>query len=229
MPIVLRATVESRSGRHDIEIPVRELVLAGWTGRDKAAVEHHIRELEALGVKPPATTPIYYRVSAARVTTDSMIEVPGEDSSGEVEFVVVSAGGELLLGTGSDHTDRKAETFGITLSKQLCDKPVAATFWPLAEVTGHWDEMILRAHIVTGGKRELYQEGTLAKMLPLAELIRGHAPDGRLSDGCMFFGGTFAAVGGIRPADRFEGELVDPKLNRRIAFGYDIRTLPVRG
>lgn len=229
MPVVLHATVESRAGRREVEISVRELVLAGWTGRDKAAVEHHIRELEALGVKPPATTPIYYRVSAARATTDTVIEVPGEDSSGEVEFVVVNAGGELLLGAGSDHTDRKAETFGITLSKQLCDKPVATTFWPLAEVSGHWDDLVLRAHIVSGGRRELYQEGTLAKMLPLETLIRGHAPDGRLAEGCLFFGGTFAAIGGIRPADRFEGELVDPRLGRRIAFGYDIRTLPVRG
>jgi hypothetical protein len=107
---VISATIESRAGRHAIEIPVRELVLAGWTGRDKAAMEHHISELEALGVKRPATTPIYYRVAAARVTTDPMIEVPGTDSSGEVEFVLVAAGGALLVGVGSDHTDRKAET-----------------------------------------------------------------------------------------------------------------------
>jgi hypothetical protein len=43
------------------------------------------------------------------------------------------------------------------------------------------------------------------------------------------FGGTFAAKGGIRPADRFEYELEDPVLNRVIRHAYDVITLPVRG
>ena len=47
---------------------VRELVIAGWTGKDVAALEKHIRELEAIGVKRPKTTPIFYRVAAALLT-----------------------------------------------------------------------------------------------------------------------------------------------------------------
>ncbi len=43
------------------------------------------------------------------------------------------------------------------------------------------------------------------------------------------FGGTFAAKGGIRPASRFEFELEDPVLKRKISHGYDVVTLPVRG
>jgi hypothetical protein len=43
------------------------------------------------------------------------------------------------------------------------------------------------------------------------------------------FGGTFAAKGGIRPADRFECELEDPVLKRTIRHAYDVITLPVRG
>ncbi len=225
----LAATIDSRTGRRAVELPVRELVLAGWTGRDKAAVEHHIAELEALGVKRPATTPIYYRVAAARLTTDAAIEVSGPDSSGEVEFVLVASGGELFVGLGSDHTDRKAETYGITFSKQACDKPIATTLWPFAEVADHWDELVLRAHITNGDKRELYQEGTLAKMLPPHELIRGYGGADKLTDGTMMFGGTFAAIGGIRGAQRFSGELEDPRTGRRISFGYDIRCLPVTG
>ena len=30
------------------------LVIAGWTGRDVAALEHHIEELKAIGVQPPS-------------------------------------------------------------------------------------------------------------------------------------------------------------------------------
>ena len=43
------------------------------------------------------------------------------------------------------------------------------------------------------------------------------------------FGGTFAAKGGIRPADRFEFELEDPVLKRKISHGYDVITMPVLG
>jgi uncharacterized protein DUF2848 len=228
MPIVA-ATIETRAGQRGVEFSVRELVLAGWTGRDKAAVEHHIRELEALGVKRPATTPIFYRVAAARVTTDDVIQVSGPDSSGEIEFVLMSSGGEMFVGLGSDHTDRRAETYGITFSKQLCEKPIATTFWPFAEVADHWDELILRAFITNGDRRELYQEGTLAKMLPPGELIRGYGAGETLADGTMMFGGTFAAIGGIRGAERFSGELEDPRSGRRITLAYDIKCLPVNG
>src|SRR5215813_12201008 len=143
---IISAAIDSRGGQRNVDIPVGELVLAGWTGRDKAAMEHHIAELEALGVKRPATTPIYYRVSATRLTTANAIEVVGTDSSGEIEFVLAATGGDLLVGLGSDHTDRKAETFGITLSKQLCDKPIATTFWRFADIIDHWDDIVLRAY-----------------------------------------------------------------------------------
>ena len=42
------------------------LVVAGWTGRDAAAVEHHIEELAALGVARPSTVPVFYRCAAAQ-------------------------------------------------------------------------------------------------------------------------------------------------------------------
>ena len=40
---------------------VIQLVIAGWTGRDEAALRKHIKELAEIGVKPPRTTPIFYR------------------------------------------------------------------------------------------------------------------------------------------------------------------------
>jgi hypothetical protein len=43
------------------------------------------------------------------------------------------------------------------------------------------------------------------------------------------FGGTFAAIGGIRSANRFEFELEDPVLKRSIRHGYDVIELPVLG
>ena len=46
-------------------------------------------------------------------------------------------------------------------------------------------------------------------MLPVEELIQRGFGGARLPDGCAMFGGTFAAIGGIRPASRFEFELED--------------------
>lgn len=225
----LELTFESRSSRETRNASVSQCVIAGWTGRDRAALEHHILELEGLGIKRPASTPIFYRVAARRLTTDPVLEAVGAASSGEVESFVLQHGGELWVGVGSDHTDREVETYGITVSKQLCDKPIAPVVWPHAEVAGHWDRILLRSYAVTAGRRELYQEGALAAMLDPAALIERYAPGGRLDEGTLMFGGTFAAIGGIRPADRFEFEIEDPVLGRSIRHGYDVVVLPIAG
>ena len=78
----------------------------------------------------------------------------------------------LWLGVGSDHTDRKAETVGVTLSKQLCAKPVGATLWRYDEVKPHWDKLKLRSFVPDGGKRRLYQEGPVTNMRSPEELIK---------------------------------------------------------
>jgi hypothetical protein len=211
-------------------IKIRELVIAGWTGRDPAAVEKHIAELEALGVRRPASTPIFYRVAAARLTTADTIEAVGAASSGEVEFVLLRHGGALWVGAGSDHTDREAETYGVTVSKQMCDKPVASAFWAFGDVAGHWDRLLLRSHVVDGdGRRSLYQEGPVTAMLDPAALTAHYAGRDRLPDGTAMFCGTLPAHGGVRPAERFEFELEDPVRGRTIRHGYAIKVLPVLG
>lgn len=226
----LSISVDRLTGTRDVTLAVREAVIAGWTGRDHAAVERHISELEAVGVPRPPTTPVYYRVAAARLTHAKTIEVTGPDSSGEIEFVLVGVGGETCVGIGSDHTDRKLETYSVTASKQLCDKPVSKTFWPLAEVVAHWDQLMLRSYATVGGKRALYQEGTVANMLPPGDLIRGYAASAAgLPEGIVMFCGTLPAIGGVRPAEHFDAEIEDPVMHRRIDFGYGVRTLPSLG
>ena len=225
----LAFTVDARDTTTPLTLTIDQAVIAGWTGRDPVARDRHIAELEAIGIARPATTPIYYRVAARRLTTADSIEVSGGDSSGEVEFVLIGWQGRILVGLGSDHTDRKVEAYSVTVSKQMCDKVMAPVLWELEDVAGHWDRMILRSHAWIDGARVLYQEGTLDHMLPVAELIqRGFGGKG-LPDGCAMFGGTFAAKGGIRPASRFEYELADPVLKRSIRHAYDVIVLPVLG
>ena len=225
----LAFTVDAQDTTTPLTLAIDQAVIAGWTGRDPVARDKHIAELEALGIKRPPTVPVYYRVSARRLTTEDSIEVSGGDSSGEVEFVLIGWQGRIFVGTGSDHTDRKVESYSVTVSKQMCDKVVAPVLWEIEDVIGHWDRMILRAHAWIGGARVLYQEGRLDGMLGVTELIeRGFGSKG-FPDGCAMFGGTFAAKGGIRPASRFEFELEDPVLKRTIRHGYDVIELPVLG
>jgi hypothetical protein len=212
-----------------IGVAIANAVIAGWTGRDQAAVEKHIRELEALGVKRPATTPIFYRVSASRLTTDDCIEVVGESSGGEVEFVLLQHAGRLWVGAGSDHTDREVEKYGVTVSKQMCEKPLAPVLWAYDEVAPHWDRLILRAHVVEAGKRTLYQEGSVTAIMDPAALIARHAGGDRLPEGTMMFCGTLAAHGGVRATGELAFELEDPVLGRTIAHAYRVRTLPILG
>jgi hypothetical protein len=227
----LSLTLSSGATSRRTEVAIDDAIIAGWTGRDAAAVEKHIRELEALGVKRPASTPIFYRVGAARLTTGTEIEAVGTTSGGEVEFVLLQHDGRLWVGAGSDHTDREVEAYGVTVSKQMCDKPLAPVFWAFDEVAPHWDQLTLRAHVLEKGERKLYQEGSVTAMLAPLDLIGRCVGSGSatLPENTIMYCGTLAARGGVRPTPRFEYEIEDPVLRRSIAHGYAVRILPIMG
>ncbi|MGB6652910.1 MAG: DUF2848 domain-containing protein [Xanthobacteraceae bacterium] len=226
---VLPLVFHGKAGPSRRNVEVDRLVIAGWTGRDKAALEKHIAELDALGVKRPASVPIFYRASTARLTTDATIEALGEASSGEAEFVVFRHGERLWVGAGSDHTDREVEKYGVSVSKEMCDKPIAPEFWDYDDIAPHWDKLILRAHIAENGGRVLYQEGPVTAMLDPKALIEKFTGNSGLEEGTLMFCGTLAARGGIRPSAIFEFELEDPVLNRKIHHQYRVQALPVLG
>ena len=198
------------------------VVIAGWTGRDEAQLKKHIMELAEIGVKPPKTTPIFYRVAASLITYANAIQVSGPETSGEVEFVLLSKPDGLWVTVGSDHTDRKAEAIGVSLSKQLCGKPIAKDAWSYDEVKPHWDKLMLRSW--ADGK--LYQEGPVTAMRSPEDLLSRH---GQIPAGWAMFCGTLAAKGGIRPADVFRMELDDPVRRRKLVHEYRIHVLPVEG
>lgn len=211
-------------------VTITKAVVGGWTGRDKHALQHHIDELVKIGVKPPTTTPMFYRVSVSRIVLAGDIEVIGDGSSGEVEYVMLKVDGRIWVGAGSDHTDRVFEHMGITIAKQLCDKPIARTFWPLDEVEAHWNTLVLRSYIDEDGERKLYQDGPVSGLLHPRELLAKYSDGGgELEEGTLMFGGTCGAIGGVRYSPRFSLELVDPTLNRSISHSYRLHPLPIRG
>lgn len=201
------------------------LFIAGWAGRDQAAVQHHIEELAAIGVPRPSTTPLFYRASAALLTQDPIIAVLGADSSGEAEPLLLITHEGPLIGLASDHTDRAAERWSVTHSKQLCAKPVAPILWRFAEVAPHWDSLILRAWIPDGDDGwTLYQDGPVSSLRAPDELT---ALAGDLPPGTAMLCGTLGAIGGVRPAQGFRMELHDPVLGRTITHEYAVAPLPI--
>ncbi len=219
--------IESNGTTRHAEVDIRNLVVAGWAGRDRAAIEHHIEELAAIGVPRPSSVPLYYRVAFNQVTQDERVQAVGGESSGEVEPFVFMLDGELHVSIASDHTDRKLEAHSVALSKQLCVKPVARQAWRHADVAGHWDELVLRSRIVENGAEVLYQEGPLSSLRTPLELIEGYTQGGKsLPDGTGMTCGTVGAIGGIRPSTTFIMELHDPRLGRTIRHRYDVEVLP---
>ena len=212
-------------------ITIDNLVVAGWTARDRAAVDHHIEELAALGVPAPSQVPLFYRLSAQLLTQESDVEFLGNEASGEVEPLLVDDGETLWLGLGSDHTDRKLESVSVAFSKQACAKPVARQLWRFDELRDRLDDLALTSWIRDGDEAEwqLYQQGTLAAIRPLTELMATSpfARGQRLTPGTAMMCGTFGAKGGVRPAGQFRMELADRVSGRTISHTYRAKPLPV--
>src|SRR3954471_13400951 len=102
-----------------LTMSIDQAVIAGWTGRDPVARDKHIAELEAIGIARPATTPIYYRCSARRLTTSDVIEVCGAESSGEVEFVLIGWQGRIFVRLGPGHPPPKLESYSAAVPKRV--------------------------------------------------------------------------------------------------------------
>lgn len=220
----LRLEIAGGGGPRNLGVEARTLIIAGWTGRDGRQREHHIRELESIGVKAPSQMPVFYRLACDLLVQKETIQVIGPDSSGEAEAVLMRFGGELWVGVGSDHTDRRLEAASVTVAKQVCAKPIAAQVWRYAEVQDHWDELVVRSWVCNGGERELYQSGALGCNLAVPELLDRFDGSG-LAEGAVLFCGTLPVIGGLRAAGRFEAELEDPRLERRLNLVYGVDVL----
>ncbi|RQO59217.1 DUF2848 domain-containing protein [Variovorax sp. KBW07] len=235
MPLRFACETVSADGARSIELRSIEptaLVVAGWTGRDTAAIEHHIEELAALGVPRPSSVPLYYRVAAQLLTQSPAIEALGDQSSGEAEPVLFFSQGEWWLSVASDHTDRHVESYSVAVSKQMCAKPVAQVAWRWRDVQAHQDEIELHSRIHEDGRWVDYQRGTLASIRPLAALRDGMPDAHAAPEGLFMTCGTLGALPnargeGIRPAAQMEIELHDARLQRRIVHRYAVEALPV--
>lgn len=215
-------TLEFTTPDGAMSVDLRKLTIAGWTGRDQTAVEHHIEELAAIGVPRPSQTPLFYRVSPSLATQASSIAVLGENTSGEIEPLLIRAAGKLWLGVASDHTDRGLEAHSVAHSKQICAKPLGRALWPLDALDGALDAMRLQCWIGSGSGRMLYQDGTLASIMPLTQLLDA-CP---LGEAEAMLCGTLPAIGGIVPASTYKMAL-SAERQGSLSLEYSVDALDV--
>lgn len=220
----------SNGGAEMRQVDIDTLIIAGWAGKDKAALQAHIAELEEQGIKTPQEIPRFYRIGPNLLTQASSINVVGKGSTGEVEAFAVHLDDGLWVGLGSDHTDRKVESLSVSLSKQVCPKPIGTTLWKFDDIADHWNELIIRSFVVNNGRRQTYQEGSLVQNRDLSELILLYRErGGTFSAGTAMFCGTLPAKIKLTFFDQFELELHDPVLDRSLSHCYAIHPLPIDG
>ncbi|MCY4631065.1 MAG: DUF2848 family protein [bacterium] len=209
-----------------IVVDATAVVIAGFTGRDRAAVAEHLAELAELGVPTPKSVPSFYVTPGTSAVQQPRLAMVGAETSGEAEAVLVFDGDDAYLTLGSDHTDRAAEAIDIALSKLACPKPLATVVWRLEEVADHADDLLVRSWITEDGVESLYQEGRLGELMDLGDLLDA-TPFADRPDRFVLFTGTFPALGGIRPAERFRATLEDPVRGRSLSLDYRIDVLHV--
>jgi 2-keto-4-pentenoate hydratase/2-oxohepta-3-ene-1,7-dioic acid hydratase in catechol pathway len=208
------------STRNRHAVVVGRVLIAGFTGRQREAVEEHVRELADAGVPMPERTPALYETDTQSVRQTSVLVVSADNTSGEIEPVVIMAEGQLLLTVGSDHTDRDLEREDISTAKRACQKVIGRCCVPVAAISD-WDSCQLMSWLDEESKP--YQCGTLAELMTfhdlVADLRSGYGLE--LRDGDVLFLGTVPAIGGIRPANRFRGTLSIPSL-AELVLDYQI-------
>jgi hypothetical protein len=200
----------------------RRLILAGYTGRDRASVQKHIDELAAQGVAPPEQVPALYTGEPGSIQIDGSLPAVAGWASGEVEFVLLVGDGGVFVGVGSDHTDRDLERTSVVASKRAFSKIVSRILWPVEALQAEWDQLCLQSWVTHDSEHYLYQQGTLATMMTPTDLLNLLPSEDRAA-GLVLFSGTVpaAAPAPASGACHFDGVLLAADGRALAACGYD--------
>lgn len=207
-----------------VNFQVKRILNGGFAGRNQEQVRKHIDELAELGVPAPRETPVFYPLLADKLSVNTEVEVVGTGNSGEVEFVILYTDQGLLVGVGSDHTDRDLEKMSIIKSKQVYPNIMSPNVWRYEDIIDHWDELEMRSWL--GTPEILYQEGSLAQLMTPADLMaRAQALVEGDMTGTVLYSGTLATLEELKFNEYFHIELLDKKRGRKISHSYQIKPL----
>jgi hypothetical protein len=223
--LIAQFTLQEKGTPRSLQFEFTRMVNAGFVGRNQGEVQKHVQELAAKGIPAPASTPTLYPVVCRALSMDASIETYGTKTSGEVEYVLlINNEQDIYVALGSDHTDRHLEESDIPRSKQICPNLISSTVWPLDEVQGHWDELVLKSQVVKDGQTIDYQEGQLELILSpvqLMDFVRSKIP-GPLDNTIIYSGTVGMKTEGFVFGRKFQAQLTDPKLNRKLELAYEI-------
>jgi len=223
--MMIALTLEGKDRTEPLAFAYTRMVNAGYVGRDQAEVRRHIDELARKGIPGPKKTPTLYPVIPRTLVTDSEIEVYGDETCGEVEYVLLVENPDMIyVGVGSDHTDRHLEETDIPRAKQICPNIISRRVWPLAEVTDHWDDLEIEASVVKEGEEILYQQGRLALIMDPKKLMDFVASMVRFPlENVVIYSGTLGSLtGGFVFGEHYMAKLTDPKLGRNLDLSYKV-------
>jgi len=228
----LKLSLQKDDQIEEIHFEMRRMVNAGYTGRDREAVKKHIEELKKEGIIAPESTPTAYEVNTQLIYFDDEIEeieVIGNKTSGEAEFILLCHGKEVYVGVGSDHTDRELEVISIIKSKQICHNLMSRRIWLLKDVRKDWDELMLRSWVKNDeGMKILYQEAPLSRMMTPEDLMAfvQDKMDDKNLEGVVIYSGTIPTfTEGPNYDNYFEVELSNPKTGKKLRCSYEVRVL----
>jgi hypothetical protein len=212
----------------ELQMDVQNIFNAGYAGKNQKLVQEHIDELAKVGVPAPSTTPTLYPIANYLLTTSEKIQVQHNQTSGEIEYVLLWIDGELYATVGSDHTDRNLENYSVPKSKQACPNIVPTKVWKFEEVKDHWDSLELECWITKNGEKQLYQKGKCGDLMSKVEWETTFNERKVSKDGNVFFSATVNTVGNaLIFGDLYEFSITDPVLNRKIVHQYEVEVLPV--
>ncbi len=223
MSSYFEATVLTHQGGADKgrSIRVDRLYNLGSATRSADFARLHQEEVakEGVSISFDIPAPRIYPLSPWVLTTESDIVVQGRKTSGEVEIVLVVSD-ELLVGVGSDHTDRDLERLSIPWSKQVCPNIVAPELWRWTDVEDHWDECVLSSYV----DGDLYQRVPVQEFLRPVDILqilreRARPP---IRDFVVFCGTSVSVSGRIRFGQTWRIGLSDPVLGRTIDHEYEV-------
>jgi hypothetical protein len=213
--------------------PLQFEVISAWNGglafRDPVQAEKHRAELRLKGIPAGGSGSTLFALTPDVVVTAEEITVIGQETSGEVEFALLLDRGRIYVAAASDHSDRLLETVSVQMSKQVCPNVISRQVWDYQEVKEHWDRLVLRSWVTVDGSRGLYQEGELAALNTVEQMLDSLEQAGARADGLAFLSGTLPTVGGeLTFGQSWEIELDDPVLDRKLTHRYTVQALPRR-
>lgn len=204
-------------------INVGRVLNLGYATRDPAFMELHLAELRDHGINAPVPNPppLIIPLTTAVLTMQSTVDVQASRTSGEVEFVVArTTEGELVLGLGSDHTDRELEIHNIGWSKQVAPNVLSPRFWSMSDLSPDLDDITMKSWVSDDGENwRPYQDAPARELIRPEQMVAACAskmgiPEDKVLDGAIIFSGTVHAVAGLEYVPYWRVSL-DDKRNKR--------------